>query len=1076
MCFSPDAKFLLTLGGAPDWKLINWQWEKSKVAQQATVSTKTGSTLTRCSFCPADPSVVCVTGQGVLRFLHLEQADVKFIPFGMGKREPQNYTCHTWIDDRILIGTDTGDILVFENAEFRGVLESSPADGKAVECIAAYSKGFVCGGDDGLLYVFERDDKTIYRQSKSYQISGTTAKITSAVISPSEESVCCSLETSQAYLLGLSSTDLLKEEMTFEPVGSLFHHLQITGLDVCVRKPLVATCGTDKTVRIWNYLSRSLELQRSFPETPLSLAFHPSGFHLLVGFSDSLKLLHLLLDELKLYKEFSIKNCKECVFSNGGQYFAVANSSVVQVFSTYTCEMVYSLNLHKGKVRALHWSTDDTGLVSAGMDGCVYNWKIRDPNPPKPAASKAKCNYTCVSQTSDGRIVAVGSDRKMKIIDNNEVKDEIELSTVLTQVAFLHPRPPSKDKVLFAGTDTGVVRVMSLPADGTVEDRQVHSGAVTRMRISPDDQFLFTAGADGCLTIFAIGLREGAKEMKRLGREMALPWAEEILVSKAELEEKVTTISELQAKVDELTNQNAAQISRREQTCREKLKEFKDKYKTELDQDKKRYRSLEEEKANMEKQYALKVEALHNLQKLKLQELDSHFKHKLRVEEERYRELERKLQNDKQRWTQIATDRESKYTQEKDQLRTEYTAKLKQEIDETARLEAEKARVVAEFENTKRLIEEQADRELDELKAYYDVKLTEERNATIRLKEENDVKKRLYSSLKAEINKNLEELSKKTDKQKSLQSQISSLENDISSHKKEIKEREATIADKVNRIFELKKKNQELEKFKFVLDYKISELKRQVRPRELEMKKRGEQLGQMQTELKTYKKDSEKLSLEVKRLHLKLKGMEGEIRDSVDDREAVVSALQRFQHDLHEVYLKLENPKELAEGLKSLYQRHVTSELKGLLKSGEGDQHKDHQRQRKYLEKTIESLVDKAKKEATTAKVDSQRIMQENIILTKEINELRREIHLLRTNQHLRDSARASNGTSSSDMGAAIRRSKIEAEIEAQQEQIRALKSQLQAVTTDLGKDDKFRSVPRPNSSERLTPLDRSVR
>lgn len=47
--------------------------------------------------------------------------------------------------------------------------------------------------------------------------------------------------------------------------------------------------------------------------------------------------------------------------------------------------------------------------------------------------------------------------------------------------------------------------------------------------------------------------------------------------------------------------------------------------------------------------------------------------------------------------------------------------------------------------------------------------------------------------------------------------------------KREIRERDETIGDKERRIYELKKKNQELEKFKFVLDYKIKELKKQVR-------------------------------------------------------------------------------------------------------------------------------------------------------------------------------------------------------------------------------------------------------
>ncbi|KAI8847166.1 hypothetical protein BC829DRAFT_249868 [Chytridium lagenaria] len=45
-------------------------------------------------------------------------------------------------------------------------------------------------------------------------------------------------------------------------------------------------------------------------------------------------------------------------------------------------------------------------------------------------------------------------------------------------------------------------------------------------------------------------------------------------------------------------------------------------------------------------------------------------------------------------------------------------------------------------------------------------------------------------------------------------------------------ERDELIQDKERRVYDLKKKNQELEKFKFVLDFRIKELKEQVEPRE----------------------------------------------------------------------------------------------------------------------------------------------------------------------------------------------------------------------------------------------------
>ena len=43
-------------------------------------------------------------------------------------------------------------------------------------------------------------------------------------------------------------------------------------------------------------------------------------------------------------------------------------------------------------------------------------------------------------------------------------------------------------------------------------------------------------------------------------------------------------------------------------------------------------------------------------------------------------------------------------------------------------------------------------------------------------------------------------------------------------------------------IYELKKKNQELEKFKFVLDYKIKELKGQIEPRENDIREMKDQI------------------------------------------------------------------------------------------------------------------------------------------------------------------------------------------------------------------------------------------
>lgn len=61
------------------------------------------------------------------------------------------------------------------------------------------------------------------------------------------------------------------------------------------------------------------------------------------------------------------------------------------------------------------------------------------------------------------------------------------------------------------------------------------------------------------------------------------------------------------------------------------------------------------------------------------------------------------------------------------------------------------------------------------------------------------------------------------------------LKANIISSEKELEERNSTMKEKEQRIYELKKKTQELEKFKFVLDYKIKELKRDIGPRTMDI-------------------------------------------------------------------------------------------------------------------------------------------------------------------------------------------------------------------------------------------------
>jgi len=97
-----------------------------------------------------------------------------------------------------------------------------------VECIATYSKGFICSGGSGTLHLFEKtDDRYVYKKTRSVsiwvdpaaqstaaapvqsdEVATPTQDILCLTLSPSEENVVCSTSTQQLYNLTLSAADL----------------------------------------------------------------------------------------------------------------------------------------------------------------------------------------------------------------------------------------------------------------------------------------------------------------------------------------------------------------------------------------------------------------------------------------------------------------------------------------------------------------------------------------------------------------------------------------------------------------------------------------------------------------------------------------------------------------------------------------------------------------------------------------------------------------------------------------------------------------------------------------------------
>merc|ERR1719203_2368567 len=210
----------------------------------------------------------------------------------------------------------------------------------------------------------------------------------------------------------------------------------------------------------------------------------------------------------------------------------------------------------------------------------------------------------------------------------------------------------------------------------------------------------------------------------------------------------------------------------------------------------------------------------------------------------------------------------------------------------------------------------------------------------------------------------------------------------------ELRERDKMIEHKEEKIYELKKQNQELEKFKFVLDYKIKELKAQIDPKNDDIASMLTQIQAMEGELDDYMRKNKQLALDISQLQMKQRALQEEIKSQKKRLRDDLALIKRFKLDLSDCMETIQEPKQLKESVANLYRKYVQSGAKKL--DLDTDMQKEYNRQRDYLEKSVESLKRKLEKDSQAHRIDNMRIMQENVSLIREINDLTREINALK--------------------------------------------------------------------------------
>lgn len=121
-----------------------------------------------------------------------------------------------------------------------------------------------------------------------------------------------------------------------------------------------------------------------------------------------------------MIKSYNFPKCKEAAFSNKGHLLAVSYDTTIAIVSVFTFDVLQTLIGHNGLILSLSWCADDFYLVSAGIDGAIYQWDINTGKRTNEVVQKG-IQYRGVVTMQNNNIFAITNSGALREICKSEV-------------------------------------------------------------------------------------------------------------------------------------------------------------------------------------------------------------------------------------------------------------------------------------------------------------------------------------------------------------------------------------------------------------------------------------------------------------------------------------------------------------------------------------------------------------------------------------------------------------------------------------------------------------------------------
>uniref|UniRef100_A0A8C2ITY7 Cilia- and flagella-associated protein 52 n=1 Tax=Cyprinus carpio TaxID=7962 RepID=A0A8C2ITY7_CYPCA len=495
LSFSPNDKYLVSLGGQDDGSIVVWNIESKEAICGSPASAQSAGHCLTIEYTNLNDEIFVSAGNGTLRVWELDLANRKIRPTECQTGQLKRIAKCLEIpndDNYFYCGTTSGDILKV-NLKTMLLNSCGPVKqkfSKGVNTLKVLKTGdLLVGSGDGMLSLCSGGN---FKTIKSVQLEGG---VTSVTLRGDGQQFYVGTEAAQIYSLGY---------IDFKPELIATNHNSAVK-DVAFpfgTSELFATCSQND-IRVWHTESSKELLRIMVPNiTCNALGFMQDGRSIFSAWNDGkirvftpesgkLKLIIHNAHSMGVTAIAATNDCKRIV-SGGGE----GQVRVWEIFKD-SYRLIEIMKEHKATVNCIKIKSNDKECVTASSDGACIIWDLVRFVRNQMVLSNTLFNVVCY-HPEEFQIITSGTDRKIgywEVYDGSAIRElEGSLSGAINGMHI------SEDgKYFVTGGDDKLLKLWHY-SDGEVTHVGVgHSGSITNVRICPNSRCIVSTSADGAI-------------------------------------------------------------------------------------------------------------------------------------------------------------------------------------------------------------------------------------------------------------------------------------------------------------------------------------------------------------------------------------------------------------------------------------------------------------------------------------------------------------------------------------------------------------------------------------------------